>query len=411
MMASPDKVSFTNSDGFTTCTVDETVRAIKVRENDLMVIYQDSIQRASDPLSETIAQQMLDFYQANGKSVIDDYFGGVTDINADGKIVVFVTPVVGDGVAAFVWSGDFFPKTSQPGWGACPASNQMEMMRFSLGTIKGISDGNYQALGTLVHEAKHIASLYRSIIRGDYQPLWVEEGTAEIAKEVASRQGWADNGGPAVGSMVFGQDVTAFTPENYGIILVHAGTTGYLSSQPNGVVVTPSGAGSSHSVYGSGWHFHRWLGDAYGVPNQPKGDSSFFRTLNDSLTSAGMPGILQATGAPSWSALLEDYVTAVMANGTVVPLGPRSFTSYDFRSMNQAFTYTGKPTGDYPWPVNAPGGSGSGAFLSVSNLGPIGPSGVRIFDVKSDGTGLGLEVKVQTTGGLFPFRIVLVRVK
>ncbi len=406
--ASPDKVSFTNSDGFKTCDVKETVRAIKVRENDLMVIYQDSIQWASDSLPGTIAQQLLDFYAANGKDVIDDYFGGVTDINSDGKIVVFVTPVVEEGVAAFVWSGDFFPKTSEPGWGACPASNQMEMMRFSLGTMKGISSGNYQAFGTLVHEAKHISSLYQGIFRKEYQPLWVEEGTAEIAKEVASRQAWADAGGPAVDSMAFGQDVIEFTPENYGIILVNAGTTGYLSSQPNGVVVTPSGAGSNHSVYGSGWHFHRWLGDAYGVPDQAKGDSALFRTLNDSLTAAGTQGVLQLTGAPSWAAVLEEYVAAVMENGTGVPLSSRSFTSYDFFTMNQTFTYTGKPDGDYPFPVNA---SASGAFLSASNIGPIGASGVRIFDLTSDGTGLGLDVKVQTNGGVFPFRIVLVRLK
>lgn len=409
LKVSPDKVSFTNAvDGFTSCDVKETVRAIKIRENDLMVIYQDSVQRASDPLSEGIAQQMLDFYKANGKDVIDAYFDGVTDINSDGKIVVFVTPVVDEGVAAFVWSGDFFPKTSQPGWGACPASNEMEMMRFNLGTAKGISSGNFQAFGTLVHEAKHISSLYRGIFRKEYQPLWVEEGTAEIAKELASRQGWADEGGPAVDAMVFGQDVEEFTPENYGIILVHAGTTGYLASQPNAVVVNPSGARSDHSVYGSGWHFHRWLGDAYGVPDQPKGDSALFRALNDSLTAAGTEGVLQVTGAPSWASVLEDYVSAVMENGTGLPLGARSFTSYDFRSMNRSFTYTGKPDGDYPWPVNA---SGSGAFISTSNIGPIGASGIRVFDLTSDGTGLGLDVKVQTSGGVFPFRIVLIRVK
>ena len=76
--------------------------------------------------------------------------------------------------------------------------------------------------------------------------------------------------------------------------------------------------------------------------------------------------------------------------------------------MNRTFTYTGKPDGDYPFPVN---GSASGAFLSASNIGPIGASGVRIFDLTSDGTGLGLDVKVQTNGGVFPFRIVLVRLK
>ena len=50
-------------------------------------------------------------------------------------------------------------------------------------------------------------------------------------------------------------------------------------------------------------------------------------------------------------------------------------------------------------------------FATGSNIGPIGPSGVRIFDLSSNGTGLGLEVEVTTGGGSSPFRIVLVRVE
>jgi len=415
-LASPDKMSFTNSESFTSCTVSESRRAIKVKENDLMVIYQDSIQRASDPLTDANAQAMLDFYAANGPQVIDGYFGGVSDINGDGKVVVFVSPVVESGTAAFVWSGDFFPKTSQPGWQGCAASNQMELMRFNHSVIKGIAQGNYQALGTAVHEVKHISSLYKSLMRSSYfldyyQPGWVEEGTAEIAKEMASRIAWAAKGGPAVGTMAKGSDVTAFTPENYGIILVHAGTTGYLSSQPNGIVVTPTGAGQDHSIYGSGWHFHRWLGDAYGNASQPLGDTAFFRALNDSLTAVGVDGVLTVTEAASWTRLLEEYAAAVMLNGTVAPQGARTFTSYDFVTMNKTFTYNGKPSGDYPWAVNRTQANPSAPFATATLSGPVGPSGIRIYDLTSNGTGLGLDVKV--TGGVpaDPFRIVVVRVQ
>jgi hypothetical protein len=416
-LASPDKVYFTNSEDFnSSCAVGETVRAIKVKENDLMVIYQDSIQRSTDPLSDAHAQGLLDHYALYGAQVIDAYFGPVSDINGDGKIVVFVTPVVGDGVVAFVWSGDFFPKTAQPGWGACPASNQMELMRFSHAIIKRIASGDYQSLGTVVHETKHISSLYKGLIRSDYfpnyyQPDWIEEGQAEFAEETASRIAWASKGGPAVGSMATAADVTEFTRENYSVILVNAGTTGYLTSQPNAVVVTPKGAGSAHSVYGSGWHFNRWLGDAYGNAATPGGDAAFFKTLNDSLTAAGVQGILSLTGAGSWTTLLEEYLTAVMVSGTGAPQGPRTFTSYDFPSMNKSFTYNGKPAGDYPWPVNVTSLDTTGPFASLTNIGLIGPSGIRIFDLTSNGTGLGLEVNVSAAGAVNPFRIVLVRLE
>jgi hypothetical protein len=102
-----------------------------------------------------------------------------------------------------------------------------------------------------------------------------------------------------------------------------------------------------------------------------------------------------------------------MLNGTGAPRPDRGFTSYDFPSMNRTFTYTGKPEGDYPWAVNLPdpANQNSMPFNSAINTGPIGQSGVRIFDLTSNGTGLGLEVKVSTQANPIPFRVVLVRVR
>jgi hypothetical protein len=398
-------MTFTNFEDFSSCTVDETVRAVKIKENNLLVIYQDSIQWASDPLSDTHAQQMLDYYAASGPQVINSYFGGITDINGDGQVVIFVTPIVDEGVVAFVWSGDFFPKTQQirdgVTWAGCPASNEMEMMRFSLDVIKGISGGNYQALGAVVHEAKHISSLYKSIIRQEFQPGFVEEGTAEIAEEMASRIAWAATGGPAVGVMANADDVDAFSEENYATVLAIAGAVRYLSSQPNGVVVTPLGATLGHSIYGSGWHFHRWLGDAYGNAATPMADSALFRTLNDSLSAVGYQGILNLTGAASWAELLGEYLTAVMLNGTGAPQGPRAITSYDFPSITEVFR-SPDPDGVYPWPLNVIGEATPAPFSSDTNVGPTGPSGIRIFDLQSD---------VTAGPASSPFRIVLVRVE
>jgi hypothetical protein len=407
-----DVRSFTHPSDFTKCDVGSTIRALKIAESDLLVVYQDSTQNASTPMSVTHAESMLDYYQRYGKQVIDEYFGGVSDISGDGKVTVLVTPVVQEvqeGTAAFVWSGDFFPKTPQPGWPACPASNEMELIRFSLSTIQGISSGNYQALSTLVHEVKHVSSLYKGLIRGTLHPLWVEEGRAEIAGEMSSRLAWEATGGPAVNQLAVGANVGAFTPENYGVILRMARTTQYLSSQPNAVVVTPEGAQEGHSVYGSGWHFHRWLGDAYGNPAVRLGDAALFRTLNDSTTLSGLSGIRVVMGGKSWVDLLEEYALAVMQSGTPAPLGPRSFTTYNFPSMNRTFNYTGKPAGDYPWPVNVSPGNFTVPFGSFLNSGPVGPSGLRVFDLTSLGSGKGMEVRVEASRS--PVRVVVLRVQ
>ena len=235
----PEKRTFTHgSEDFTSCAVSETVRGVKIAENDLMVFYQDSVQHAFSPVSLVHVQSMLDYYQDYGNQVIEGYFGGVTDINADGRIVVLVTPEVGSGLVAFVWSADFLSRK-----GSCPASNEMELVRFNQSTIQGMSRGNYQALGSLVHEVKHLSSLYNSqIVRGLFQPDWVEEGTAEIAGELSSRLAWAATGGPAVGAKVGFGEWSGVTPENWGVALKLVRTVHYLGSQPNGVVETPVGS-------------------------------------------------------------------------------------------------------------------------------------------------------------------------
>lgn len=401
----PEKLSLI-SNSSTECSSTARATALKLGENEYVAIYQDSAQAQIDSLriSGELATMMLDYYEDYGAQVIEEYFGGVTDINGDGQVVVLITPVVGTDVAAYVWSGDFFPRSS------CPASNEMELVRFNARTILSLSTGNYQAVGTLVHEMKHVSSLYNSIVRDfDYQPSWIEEGTAEIAAEMSSRLAWAADGGPAVTGMIRRSD-KVITQESYGVLLRWVRTIFYLNTQPNGLVVKPVGAGDDFSVYGSGWHFHRWLGDAYGnAALQPLAEAPLFRALNDSLATAGPNGIT-ATAGDSWEELMDRYYSAVLLNGTGAPQPDWAFTSYDFPDVTTGLLAAPhQPAGTYPWPVNVGGSDPTQPFSSFINTGAVGASGIRVFDLTSDGVGLGLEVKVETDRQ--PVRIIVVRIE
>jgi hypothetical protein len=412
--AAPAKLSLSANPSSQCSPQAAKVTALKVAENDHIVLYQDSAQAQIDTLkvTEALAEMMLDYYRDYGKVVIDTYFGGITDINDDGRIVVFATPVVSEGVAAYVWSGDFFP---QEGQFPCPNSNEMELVRFSAPVIREMLDGNYQALATLVHEVKHISSLYKSIARyaldqnNYYQPSWVEEGTAEIAGEMSSRLAWEASGGPPVTAMIRRSN-KVITKESYGVLLRWVRTIFYLNSQPNGLVGTPVGAKEGHSVYGSGWHLHRWLGDAYGnAAGVRMGDGPLFTLLNDSLTAVGPEGIRDVTGL-LWPELLEEYASAIMLSGTGAPQPDWAFTSYDFPDVTTALLQAPhQPSGFYPWPVNVSGDNTTQTFASFVNAGTIGPSGIRVYDLTSDGSGLGLDVKVETTRT--PVQIVVVRLR
>jgi hypothetical protein len=410
-MAAPEKLSlFARQGESCSAAAPAKVTALKVAENDLMVIYQDSTQAQDDEQKITtgLAEMMLDYYRDYGEEVIDSYFGGYTDINEDGQVAVFVTPVVDSLVAAYVWSGDFFPVES------CSTSNEMELIRFNASTIRDMLDGGYQALGTLVHEMKHVSSLYKSISRyyasGEtdpgYHPSWIEEGTAEIAGEMASRLAWEASGGPALGAMIRKSD-KVITKESYGILLKWARTILYLGSQPNGLVGTPAGAHSG-SVYGSGWHFHRWLGDTYGNGSATRlGDAPLFTVLNDSLTASGVAGIREFTGK-SWSELVDEHASAVMLVGTGAPQPEWAFTSHDFPDVTDGLLVTQRD-GFYPWPVNVSGNETTQTFASFISSGTVGPSGIRVYDLTSDGTGSGLELRVETTRT--PVRVVVVRIQ
>lgn len=390
-----------------------------VAENEVLAIYQDSVQSTSAPVNPAHAQAMLNYYRDHGKPVIDRYFGGVSDIDGNGKVVVFVSPVVGSGVAAFVWSGDFFPAT---GGGSCAASNEMELIYFNNSIIAGLGQNDHQALATLVHEMKHVSSLYNRIqygrnqgITNPYHAVWVEEGTAEIAAEMSSRLAWAAAGGPAVGARIRRQDFSGgFNAANYGVVLRLARTVNFLSSHPNSMTVDPSGAPTAHSFYGSSWHLHRFLGDAYANASAPQGDTALFRYQNAATTAPapGSFGSLPAMGGRSFETLLEEYATALLLTGTGAPQPQRTFTTYQFgggaqESVTEIFC-SPNPLGLFPWPLTTTGTAGTcGAggspgtpevqnpaapFQTRAFEGRMGPSGVRIHEFVSDGTGFGLEV-------------------
>jgi hypothetical protein len=379
------------------------VTGVLIAQNNDVAIYQDSAQAQTAPITVAQAQRMLDFYSSYGKATIDAYFGAVPDRDGNGQVVVFATPDVSGDIAAFVWGGDQLTRSS------CPASNEGELVYFNSGLIRGLSGSppNWQALETLVHEVKHVVSFSQRVSGTVFNvhPTWVEEGTAEIAGEAASRRGWAATGGPPQNGVVTRQSFTggAFTPENYGIALRLVRTRSYLSTQPNAVVVATSAA---YSVYGSGWHFHRFLGDGYGnAASAPAADASLFRQQNASSTPPGLAGFPVVTGR-TYEQLLTEYAAAIMLNGTGAPVPARAFRTYDFPSAMTALA--GGPSVPYPYPVTAAGSNPSASFASASWTGPIGNGGIRIHDFVSNGTGTGTEVTVQVEP---PARVVVVRLR
>jgi hypothetical protein len=249
---------------------------------------------------------------------------------------------------------------------------------------------------------------------------------AEIAGELSSRIAWFSNGGPAPGQEVSRSDFgeyqqatgNAFDELTWGTVIMLARTARYLGSQPNGLVVAPDHPNNDGSEYGSGWLFNRWLADGYaGAGDSPFADSAFFRVLADSLTPAGLTGIEQQTGR-TFPELFEEFAVAISLHANSVPWS-RDFTTYEMVSAAEIFC-SPNPLGQFPWPVTTTGTAGdcdanidesftvSAPFRTNQFSGPIGATGIRMYDFVSNGTGTGMQVQLDMSR---PGEILVVRLR
>lgn len=225
--------------GGNNCVVDTTVVADVIAENDHLVVYEEVGTNAPVPVEN--ANRILDFYTDHGAEVIERYFGGVSDVDNNGKITVLIDPTL-TGVRAFVWSGDMTFTTNE-----CAASNEMELIHMSRGAF--LLDNSLWAYSGMVHEAVHVSSLYKRVrnwnVRGRprgaqiFNPTWIEEGRAEIGKEMSSRIAWGREGGPTVGTRVTGDmmrdGLRNARPQVYGTFQIMARVVRAVSARPNAV--------------------------------------------------------------------------------------------------------------------------------------------------------------------------------
>jgi hypothetical protein len=388
--------------------------------DDNLAIYQDSVQWSSSPISTSATSQMSSYYADYVLDMIPQYWGAPSDIDGDGRLTVVTTPALPENAAAAVFSGDLVSPTS------CASSNEREVIYFSQDVIANLAHTDpdsvsYSALGVLAHEAKHVVSLYHGIARGAFHPTWIEEGTAEVSQVMSSRIAWAATGGPAVGAELTGNDIVdAFnangqkiSPEMWSVVGELADVIINMSTQPNSLVTNPDGANAAHSFYAAAWHWHRFIGDAFGNASTAFDDASLFKALTDSTGAAGAAGLAQQTGR-SFDELFEDVTVAVSLHKSG-PAPARDFSTWNLFSATAIFGGPPEvaPPANYPWPITADldGNMSKGFTSAVYSCPPrvvggayqlpaasdrcdMGASGMRIHEFVSPGTGQGAQILV-----------------
>lgn len=417
-LSSPHTFRLHARGGGNNCVVSRTVVADVIAENDHLVVYEEVGTNAPVPLENV--NRILDFYSDHGAEVIESYFGGVSDVNNDGRITVLIDPTLA-GVRAFVWSGDMTFTTSQ-----CASSNEMELIHMSAGAFR-LQNNSFWAFSGMVHEAVHVSSLYKRVrnwhVRGRpsgatvFHPTWIEEGRAEIGKEMSSRIAWERAGGPAVGDRVTGDmmrdGVRNLRMEVYGTYQIMLRVVWAVSARPNAVIFEPGGNGH---VYGSGWHFHRLLRDRVmaAADDQRLADEAFVTTLNDSLALPDVPGIADVTGEDP-AELLADHAIAISvagAEGRLADAATPRFLLYDFPTATEIFS-SPDPVGRYPWPLTVSGDDDADSRSSVdlatgtTFTGQVTANGTRIYDFEAAAAGAGAVLRVAASGKV---RMIVARI-
>jgi hypothetical protein len=281
-------------------------------------------------------------------------FGAPTDIDRNGKVVIFFTRAVNEMTpagASFYYGGFFHPRDllprQQDGAPFCAGSNEGEMFYMLVPDPAGTINGNTRrvgfvdsvTVGTLAHEYQHLINAGRRAYVNDAitdEEVWLNEGLSHIAEELVFYRatGFAPRqniGGGSFGSQSFDGLFLQFMAANFGRLRIFLQTVQSVS---------PYSGGDDLATRGAAWAFLRYAADRRGASD---GDV-WMRLVNS--TSAGLQN-LQGVFGTNVLGMVRDWIVSLYTDDYVAGV-PASFTqpSWNFRTA-----FPAAPVSPRPYPL------------------------------------------------------------
>lgn len=273
---------------------------------------------------------------------IANYFGGMTDFDDNGRVVVLFSQAVNRGnsdVQGFVFAGDFFPRS------ACASSDEGEVFYGSVPDPDGtfgdpVDTATAVARAPLVmaHELAHVVQDGRRFADGySFMSATVAEAQATLAEEVV---GYRVTGrtpeqdyGYDVAFNTAGADSVDWFADGFEDLFHYFGfesPTSRIAGAPQQCgwwQADPSPCTGRSLWYGVGWSFLRWVADRYGGGGRYTGAA-----INNSIidNSATGPGVVADAAGVSLSRLMAGWSAALYLDDRV----PAAETSLGFTSWN-----------------------------------------------------------------------------
>ncbi|MFN2565611.1 MAG: hypothetical protein ABR499_11500 [Gemmatimonadaceae bacterium] len=257
--------------------------------------------------------------------VNDAAFGIPTDIDGNGKVVIFFTRAVNqltDPGASFYYGGFFHPRDLLPkrqnGSAHCTGSNEGEMFYMLVPDPEGVVNRNVRrvgfvdsvTIGTLAHEYQHLVNAGRRMYVNnavDDEEVWLNEGLSHIAEELIFYRttGTAPRGnigGDRFGTQPFDGLFAQYMAPNFGRFRT------YLQAPQ---AFSPYTGDGDLATRGAAWAFLRYAADRRGSTD---GDV-WMRLVN--ATSAGIQNLQAVFGADVLS-MVRDWTVSIYTDDYVV---------------------------------------------------------------------------------------------
>jgi hypothetical protein len=277
-------------------------------------------------------------------------FGDVTDIDGNGKVVLFFTKAVNalternskSYISGFFFARDLFPTRTTGGIDGCAGSNVGEMFYLMVPDPSGTVNGNIWsksaistiALGTIAHEFEHLINSSRRVYVNtgatDFEESWLDEGLAHIAEELLF---YAESG------LTPGKNLDATTIRSSTVYknafntdaLANFGRLELLLESPS--LNSPFADNDSLQTRGATWSFLRYAAD-----RQSLNATAWNQLVNS--TTTGMANLRNVFGSDV-SSLMRDWSTSLIADDVSGVASKYQQPSWHFRSLFDALSNGG----------------------------------------------------------------------
>ncbi|HEY7235461.1 MAG TPA: hypothetical protein VH539_15005 [Gemmatimonadaceae bacterium] len=255
-------------------------------------------------------------------------FGAPSDIDNNGKIIMFFTRAVNEltptgsqsVVGGFFYGRDLFPTADSPELGpgsGCPTSNVAEMFYLLVPDPNGVVNGNTRTKSfvqhltnsTTAHEFQHLINgsrrLYVNTAATDFEVVWLNEGLSHIAEELLFyNQSAGLTPRQDVDSLDFKGNQKNVDSYNYNQQSNFGRFRSYLL-KPSGN--SPYAPNDSLATRGATWSFLRYAADHRGTS-----DADTWMKLDNSTTT-GIANLQNVFGS-NLTTIFRDWAVANIAD-------------------------------------------------------------------------------------------------